>query len=115
MGFVWAVRRSLRLLTLLTLMASTLCAGQSLAAQEIAAPRPTLSDNVSDPGSFRDLVVAPEIFQGESAVTVVSAINTIDTFGPAFSFTATLPTAPAAPAPLSHPFSPPAERAPPAA
>lgn len=115
MGLVWAVRRSLRLLTLLTLMASALCAGQTLAAQESAAPRVTLADSVTNPEPPSGLV-ATGIFEGESAVTIASAISTTDAAPrPAFPFTATLPLAPVTAAPPPHPFSPLAERAPPAA
>ena len=117
MGFVWAVRRSLRLLTLLTLMASALCTGQSLAAQEIAAPRATLADSVSAKSEVRhDLVLVTDIFDGDSAVTLASAISpAATTFGPAPALAAALPVAPATPAPLPQHFSPRAERAPPAA
>jgi len=114
MGPVWAVRRSLRLLTLLTLMASALCSGQSLAAQENAAPRVTLADSVADQPP--PVLVATDVFAGESAVTLASAISTTDAaFHPAFSFTATLTVAPPAATPLLDHFSPPAERAPPVA
>jgi len=118
MGFVWAVRRSLRLLTLLTLMASALCTGQSLAAQEIASPRAILADSVSTPDSPGSMaLVAMDLFEGESAVTLASAISPAATtaFGPDFAFAAALPAVPAVPAPLPRHFSPPAERAPPAA
>jgi len=120
MGFVWAVRRSLRLLTLLTLMASALCAGQSLAAQEIAPPRATLADSIAlaDSVSFTDsaALLTADVFESESAVSLASAISaTGTTSGPAFAYTAGLSDAPAATAPLLVHFSPRAERAPPAA
>ena len=115
MGFVWAVRRSLRLLTLLTLMASALCAGQTLAAEENATPRVTLADRVARQEPPRGPVMA-DLFEGESAVTIASAISTIDALPhPVFAFTATLALAPVAVAPLPRPFSPLAERAPPTA
>jgi hypothetical protein len=113
-GFVWAVRRSLRLLTLLTLMASALCSGQTLAAQEITSPRATIADGVAD--SQPHALVATHIFEGESAVTLASAtIPTGAPFALALSSTAALPAAPAAPVPPVAHFSPLAERAPPAA
>ena len=117
MGFVWAVRRSLRLLTLLTLMASALCNGQSLAAQEIAPPRAVLADSIAlaDETAPSALVTA-DVFEGESAVSLASAIAaTGTTFGPAFAYPARLSDAPTATAPLLDHFSPRAERAPPAA
>ncbi len=114
MGFVWAVRRSLRLLTLLTLMASALCTGQSLAAQEIPPPRATLADCVSFPDSAA--LVTVDVFEGGSAVSLASAISATETtFGPAIAYTAGLSGASAATAPLLAHFSPRAERAPPAA
>ena len=120
MGFVWAVRRSLRLLTLLTLMASALCTGQSLAAQEIAPPRAALADSIAlaDSVSLPDsaALVTTEIFEDRSAVSLASAISATDAdFGPAFAYTARLFDAPAATAPLLDHFSPRVERAPPAA
>src|SRR5262245_6354446 len=67
MGFVWAVRRSLRLLTLLTLMASALCSGQTLAAQEITAPRATIADSVAD--TQPEALVAAPAFKAGSAIS----------------------------------------------
>lgn len=116
MGFVWAVRRSLRLLTLLTLMASTLCTGQSLAAQEIAPPRAALADSIALADEAPPALVTAEIFDGESAVSLASAISaTATTFGPALAYPARLFDAHAATAPPFDRFSPRAERAPPAA
>ena len=110
MGFVWAVRRSLRLLSLLTLMASALCTGQSLAAQEIAPPA------IIHHQPRGERVPASEIFAGGSATTLVSATSPVGfSFSPTFAATTTLSVAPGAPAPLAGHFSPRAERAPPAA
>jgi hypothetical protein len=115
MGLVWAVRRSLRLLTLLTLMASALCAGQTLAAQDNAAPRVTPADSVAHQEPPRGLVMA-DLFEGESAVTIASAISSIDAPPhPVSASAATFALAPVALASLPRPFSPLAERAPPAA
>lgn len=122
MGLVWAVRRSLRLLTLLTLMASALCAGQTLAAQENSTPRVTLADSLAESRADRvahqepprGLMVA-DLFEGGSTAGVASAIGAVDTPPrPVSVFTATLAVAPVAVAPLTRPFSPLAERAPPA-
>lgn len=126
---MWAVRRSLRLLTLLTLMASALCTGQSLADQEIAAPRVAIADSVAFadsaalPGSaaFAADVAWPPlalvttgIFEDEPVATITSAIPTVDaTPSPALSAAAPLATAPAAAVPILDHFSPLAERAPP--
>ena len=115
MGLVWAVRRSLRLLTLLTLMASALCTGQSLAAQEISAPRVTLADSVAAHQEPPSGLVPAGLFEGESAVTIASAISAIDAdLRPVSGFAAT-PSFASAAVPLPRHFSPPAERAPPAA
>jgi hypothetical protein len=115
MGFVWAVRRSLRLLTLLTLMASALCTGQTLAAQESAAPpRITPADSVTVQST--PVLATFEVFERAPTAAIASAIRTVEAaFRPVFSFTAPLAFAPVAAAPLLHHFSPPAERAPPAA
>lgn len=101
-------------------MASALCQGETLAAQEISAPRAVLADSVAlaDSGGQRGQLglVATEIFTDDSAVTFASAISPAGAgFGPAFASAARLPIAPAAAAPLTRHFCPPAERAPPAA
>lgn len=129
MGFVWVVRRSLRQLTLLTLMASTLCAGQALAARDIPSPRAAIADSIALADQLgpadgvagaavapRSALVATGVFEDGSVATVASVISTVNaTFRPAFSVAAELPIAPAAAAPLLHYFSPLAERAPPVA
>jgi len=102
---VWVVRRSLRLLTLLTLMASALCSGQSLAGQDIAAQ--DLGHAIEAPAQSTS---------GMTSAIAASVISDVPADFPSAS-PATAPTLPA-PVALQRPardFSPRIERAPPLA
>lgn len=136
MGVVWVVQRSLRLLTLLTLMASTLCSGQILAAQAVAGPSEFAVDSIIEP--VVDIVDVRAVASAGArdgkfalaATTIVSDAPDAgaDRFSPAPAAVAAAPwriqPAPAAArdsfaghafTPVSGRFSPRAERAPPAA
>jgi argininosuccinate lyase len=117
-GIVWAIRRSLRLLSLLTLMASALCSGQTLAAQDITAEdlAPALPSAASAFARAHTVVAdavaaADKTGRGMTSITA-SVIRDIAAIERA---TAPILIAPAALQRPARDFSPRIERAPPLA